>query len=525
MRRSLACMRAVLIGIVLSATPAGAGTRTENFDEKPVNWEGVNNRCTHFAPQTVSQDFGYSPTTSHAGGKPGEVGGRIQSAGEPAFYGYGLPKPLTFDDPINASGKMYLARGQRGHFYLGLFHVGTLSGWRTPNTLAARIDGRTGRDGPGFHCFIDYGTSKWRAGSDLMGEIDPDGPNYTVAGHRVNPRLMPDDAVYEWKLSYDPAGADGNGLLTFSLGDQSVVCPVDPEHRVEGATFTHFGLFPVLKSAGDPAVVWIDDVTINGTHFDFSEYPLWDGMNNRRTYETWHVRPNFNFGWSPTRIAGGKQAGEFGGLIFCGDCRYPERMASYGDRLSTLTLDNPLIARGKICVTRYATDSEASFGFYNAKWSMHSDPSKKRIMPMDYIGIGIGGSTPTGYYFSPFCSLHGDPPEGSRSTSTKAPRIYPDGKVHDWSFTYDPEGADGNGRITVTLDDKTCSLDLGPGYKDVGATFDRFGICTTWRDGNSQTVYFDDITYTCSPSAAVERQSRPADRTAGAPPLIGPAKE
>ena len=27
--------------------------------------------------------------------------------------------------------------------------------------------------------------------------------------------------------------------------------------------------------------------------------------------------------------------------------------------------------------------------------------------------------------------------------------------------------------------------------------FNRFGLISTWVDGNSQTIYFDDLTYTC----------------------------
>jgi hypothetical protein len=41
-------------------------------------------------------------------------------------------------------------------------------------------------------------------------------------------------------------------------------------------------------------------------------------------------------------------------------------------------------------------------------------------------------------------------------------------------------------------------VNLAPGHKDVGATFDRFGITTTWIDGNGQHIYLDDITYTAS---------------------------
>ena len=34
--------------------------------------------------------------------------------------------------------------------------------------------------------------------------------------------------------------------------------------------------------------------------------------------------------------------------------------------------------------------------------------------------------------------------------------------------------------------------------------FDRFGIITTWIDGNAQRVYFDDLTYTTNNSKPAE---------------------
>jgi hypothetical protein len=78
-----------------------------------------------------------------------------------------------------------------------------------------------------------------------------------------------------------------------------------------------------------------------------------------------------------------------------------------------------------------------------------------------------------------------------------APHIYPDGVSHDWSLEYSPQGAAGNGQITLTLDQQSVRLDLHKGHRATGAHFNRFGIITTWIDGNSQTIYFDDLTYTC----------------------------
>jgi len=85
----------------------------------------------------------------------------------------------------------------------------------------------------------------------------------------------------------------------------------------------------------------------------------------------------------------------------------------------------------------------------------------------------------------------------SSGIGVNAPRIYPDGAAHDWMLEYDPTAAGGNGKITVTLDDKAVNIDLAPGDKETGAHFDRFGLVTPWIDGNGQHVYFDDLSYTC----------------------------
>ena len=239
-------------------------------------------------------------------------------------------------------------------------------------------------------------------------------------------------------------------------------------------------------------------MTINSVAFDFSEDPKWDGFNNRRTYVTSDTRPKFDFGWSRTHYAGGQGEGELGGLIFRGDCREPARMASYGDRLGTLTLRTKLAARGKVAVLRAISDSTASIGFYHSQHSMQSNPSQRQSIPMDYLGINIEGPSGEGFFFYPVYRIHGEEAVALGSNGGKSPRIYPDRKVHDWFLRYDAEGANGNGQIMVGLDAQTCTLDLAPGHKAIGATFDRFGICTPWIDGNSVTVYFDDLTYTHS---------------------------
>jgi hypothetical protein len=317
-----------------------------------------------------------------------------------------------------------------------------------------------------------------------------------VSGKRINAKLLPCGKVYEWRLQYDPKGADGKGLITLSLDDGQATCTVLAEHRTDGASFTHFGLLPVLKAWDNPGEVWMGDLTVNGRRFDFSADPGWDGMGNRRTYPTKDTRPRFDFGWSPTHFAGGKGPGELGGLIFRGDCREATRMAAYGDKLSKLSLDQPLYASGKVCMLRGVSDSTASIGFYNSVWSMRTNAAQDQSIPMDYLGINIEGPSSEGFFFYPVYRVHGHIAGSQGGKGTKPPRIYPDGKVHDWSLKYEPDGGNGAGQITVSLDEKTCTLRLDTRARSSGATFDRFGLCTPWIDGNSVTVYFDDLRYT-----------------------------
>ncbi len=65
----------------------------------------------------------------------------------------------TFEDGLSASGM--LACGDGGiHPLVGFFIAGTLNEWRTPNTIALRIQGR----GDKFFAYLEYAMSRWRAG-------------------------------------------------------------------------------------------------------------------------------------------------------------------------------------------------------------------------------------------------------------------------------------------------------------------------------------------------------------------------
>jgi hypothetical protein len=107
----------------------------------------------------------------------------------------------------------------------------------------------------------------------------------------------------------------------------------------------------------------------------------------------------------------------------------------------------------------------------------------------------VEGPSREGFLFYPVYRVRGD--GQAYATSPGPPHILPNGRPHEWALAYDPTAKKGQGQISVSLDGKPVTLDLGVGDRATGARFDRFGLITTWIDGNAQRVYFDDLTYTC----------------------------
>jgi hypothetical protein len=473
------CIQIVLVTLLIGAsTPAEE--RHQNFDKDP-GWDGQNNRAVK--PESIRQDFGWSATTTNAGGSAGEIGGSIGPAAEPAFYGKKI-QARTFNDVLTASGTLMVERGG-GHTLIGFFNDRTLNEWRTPNTIVFRINQR----GETFHCHFEYCTAKWRAGAGIVGRYDKE-------RDRMQAKELPAGRVYNWSMKYDPNGRTGQGSLTVTVDGESFSCELTPGHKLDGAEFNHFGILNVMKQYDGAGRLWMDDVTVNGEREEFARDPRWNASGNRRTYETRVIRPRFDFGFSPTHYARGKAVGELGGLFFRGDCRYAERLAAYGDRLSPLTLERPLRASGKVTLRRGVSDSTTLIGFYHSAHSLFVNPSQNAGTPQDFVGAAIEGPSREGFHFYPAYRNHGG--GISSGMGPTPPRIYPDGAAHDWTLHYDPAAANGNGRITVTLDGKSTSIDLAPGDKAAGGHFDRFGLVTPWIDGNGQHAYFDDLTYTSS---------------------------
>jgi WD40 repeat protein len=476
----------MLLASVACTPPIAQQLRTERFDHDP-GWDGYNNRAEKSEARTVVQNFGFN-NTAHAGGKPGEMGGTVSPAAEAAYYAKKIPT-MTFDDTLNASGTI-ACTGQPFHVLVGFFNAGTVNEWRTPNTIALRLSGR----GDVFYAWLEYCTSRWRAGGDSPRGF-PTVPDPKTG--RPQFKGFPINSVLKWSLRYDPKANDGAGAVTATIGDETAECHLDAGHKADGASFNRFGLMTVMKSADTAGELWLDDVTVNGETEHFDADPRWDEFQNRRTYESRNVRPRFDFGYSPTQHAGGRARGELGGLSFRGDCRYPERMACYGDRLNELTLEKPLRASGKVGMIRGVTDSAILIGFYHSKVSMEVNPSQDNGLPKNFLGISTDGPSREGFFFAP-CYRVSSGTSGHATDGQKPPHIYPDGKARDWTLEYTPPANDADGEISVTLDNHPVRLRVPRDHATTATRFDRFGIITTWVDGNGQHIYFDDLTYTCS---------------------------
>jgi hypothetical protein len=307
----------------------GMTLTTETFDRDP-GWQGVNNRsATQRDPITIRQDFGYSAATSNARGRlPGELGGFITPAGEAAFYGKKIDR-TSLHRPLNASGTLTIGQGGT-NVLLGFFNSQTVKEWRTPNTIAIRLNGR----GDNFFAYVEYCTSKWRAGGDTTpfpSVTDPQTGRWNLIGYPCNQSV-------NWTLKYDPQANDGHGVVTATIGDDTAVCKLDISHKGDDATFDHFGILNVMKSADSGAEIWLDDIAINGGSVEaFDADPKWDGLNNRHLTRTRMVRPWFDFGYTDTAFAGGQGRGELGGQT-CSEAIAEkfDRMACYGDQVDIL---------------------------------------------------------------------------------------------------------------------------------------------------------------------------------------------
>ncbi len=471
-----AALLAIAVGPIASAPAQDAPqVANEQFAADP-DWDGFRNRLLPESPRIVRQDFGYR-RTNHAGGKrSGEIGGFAQRSSTSATYARRIA-PKTLEDRLSAAGKMSVrtAEGASG-VMIGWFRD-TPQGWRTPNSLGMRIDGNGGK----YWVFYEYGTQGWRTGG--AGAFE--GEQYQKTR---TPPFPADGAVHDWAIDYDPAAAAGQGQITFRIDERTYQLPLALGHRADGAMFNRFGIWNV-QTPGNGVEFYFDDLSVDGRLDTFDDDPQWEASGNPAEFNERIIRPYHDFGYSPTKYAGGA-VGEIGGVVF-----RDERPAFYAANAGRLSLDDALSASGKLALRKAASDSGFYIGWFDSSAKRNNETPESSQRQKSYLGVLIEGPSRIGHYFRPgygASDASGSTAGETTNDGRRWPVIYPDGRVHTWSIRYEPSGA---GRIELSYDGQAYPMDLKPGHKKIGATFDRFGIFNMQSGGHHVELYLDDVSF------------------------------
>jgi hypothetical protein len=276
-----------------------------------------------------------------------------------------------------------------------------------------------------------------------------------------------------------------------------------------------FGLALLVAPAADRSAAG-DQATSVVKRESFDKDPNWEGHNNR-------LRPlviptiTQDFGYSPTRLAT-EAKGEAGGkVVRCATPTY------YAAPLTGKTLDDKLTASGTFALTGAAGSSGVFFGWFNSRQQdgggrpvqslgldIDGEPSGARLA----VRMINGSNKSCGTFITPFL------PGKFRPTPIRL-----DGTRYSWTLNYDPEANGGRGQFRFTIQSHSTrpeplaaqrlpadlpaahktealnhfpnttvfTVDLPAGFKDEGASFDRFGLLNLMKPGNPMTIYFGDL--------------------------------
>jgi hypothetical protein len=244
----------------------------------------------------------------------------------------------------------------------------------------------------------------------------------------------------------------------------------------------------------------------------FERDPGWEGVNNRVVPKSFPMVKQ-DFGYRTTNIAG-EAAGEIGGAI-----QRSTTPAAYAARIVTKTLADPLSAAGRFAITKSQPGAGVFFGFFRSEQPGGSGrPIGSLGLHFDFEGGGGRLAVRLITDTNKSCGTFATPylPGKFRPTPLKN-----DGTRYRWTLDYDPHAADDRGRFTFTLHSDTHTtqdygplpaaseqeararfpntttfvVDLPPGYKAEGATFDRFGVMNMMKAGGTATLLFDDLQF------------------------------
>ena len=516
----------------------------QDFSTDP-GWEGVTNRVECGDCPTITQDFGWSPTT-HAATSPGEIGGVIWRSTTPAWYAMPFGQPLSFTNSFSASGSIAVMPGSHAEAYFGFFGS-ERPGWRMWSSLAVRLmpwnsgalqvdyktglgksgmqeppiflkpDGKVHRWGLAYESEARPGLKwpeermrtwlerNWRSESNLLARAQQDMPDLSLDRLRELLAQASEQGLVEnwnrkgrelhWALTDSPQ--QWKGRITFSLDEERATFYLLPGHADEPARIDRFGIFNEQIYSGR-SEFYLADVVVNGHAIDLRHDPHWEGRGNRVTFVERDFHERQNFGYSETHWAGAAP-GEIGGKFWSTEPEDPYH-GFYADDIGELTLEDPLEFAGSVCFVDGAPDAQMMLGYFNRREKLAPIEGETNGHPLNQsLGIQVADTTRIGYWFNGFASARRE-----LAQRVKGPIFIPDRARRKFHFQYDPKAGIA-GRVTVALDGQSFGFDLTPEQRRVGATFDRFGLVNVRRGGKYNVIYFDDLTYT-------------ARRVAGQPP-------
>jgi len=217
-------------------------------DGKPLDlradphWDDVGSRSSSPKGASSANDFGFS-NTSHAGGGTGEIGGTLWRMGKPWASCADRVGPLTLNDRLEASGKVFLE--------VGAPDSGMLFGWFKDGPQAAAPDQAgsfvgvrvAGPSRVGHYFAPAFTTAKGTARTAGKGPV-------LISGR-----------AYDWTLTYDPSANNGLGAIRVTLGGESLTFDMKKGDKAQGGEFDRFGLFSIHNDGGHaPVKIWFDDL-------------------------------------------------------------------------------------------------------------------------------------------------------------------------------------------------------------------------------------------------------------------------
>ena len=486
--RSCIAMLCVISADVFSESKVSATEplfqRQEFFDTDP-GWLPYRNRLLPASLPAVKQSFGFSPTQFAGGELSGEIGGRIHRSTTPASY-YRKILPLTLDDSFSASGRFSVrqAAGSSG-VMLGWFHESS-RGWRTPNSVALRIDGNGGK----YWVFWEYGTRNGRTGG--AGAFE--GERYQTTTTKP---FAADGTSHQWSLEWDPQAAGTHCLLTLTI-DGHAYPPVEltDAGRADGIQLNRFGIWNV-QIAGGPLEFYMDDLTLNGEPVSSDEDSGWEGHGNRVEFQDHIVRPLHDFGFRTSSTIN-SAGGELGGVIF-----RDEKPCLYAANVGQITLEDSLHASGKIILHNAAADSGFCVGWFNAGSKRDHDIAEHIQPSADLLAVMIEGPSRIGHYFrATYRTTQRDGIVDSEDVVGDGALsvLRADRQSHTWQLHYDPTGSDGRGMIETVFDGARRRFSLRPGDRERGGSFDSFGVFNIQSGGHHVEFSIDDLEFTARTS-------------------------